>query len=72
MSRSVPEKFKNLGMIDWVSRSKFSVFSLEKYDDYQSNFVAADYQQITTSKPANKCLTAKQYCTSRLPANYHR
>lgn len=44
-------KFKKLGMIDWVSHGKFSVFSVEKYDDYQSNFVPADYQQITTSKP---------------------
>ncbi|WP_089613990.1 DNA replication protein [Escherichia coli] len=45
-------KFKKLGMIDWVSHGKFSVFSVEKYDDYQSSFVPADYQQITTSKPA--------------------
>ncbi|EFN3966969.1 DNA replication protein [Escherichia coli] len=45
-------KFKKLGMIDWVSHGKFSVFSVEKYDNYQSNFVPADYQQITTSKPA--------------------
>ncbi|MGN9184087.1 DNA replication protein [Escherichia coli] len=45
-------KFKKFGMIDWVSHGKFSVFSVEKYDDYQSNFVPADYQQITTSKPA--------------------
>ncbi len=45
-------KFKKLGMIDWVSHGKFSVFSVEKYDDYQSNFVPSDYQQITTSKPA--------------------
>lgn len=45
-------KFKKLGMIDWVSHGKFSVFSVEKYDDYQSNFVPADYQQITISKPA--------------------
>lgn len=45
-------KFKKLGMIDWVSHGKFSVFSVEKYDDYQSNFVPADYQQTTTSKPA--------------------
>lgn len=45
-------KFKKLGMIDWVSHGKFSVFSVVKYDDYQSNFVPADYQQITTSKPA--------------------
>ncbi|HFO8662693.1 TPA: DNA replication protein [Escherichia coli] len=45
-------KFKKLGMIDWVSHGKFSVFSVEKYDDYQSNFAPADYQQITTSKPA--------------------
>lgn len=45
-------KFKKLGMIDWVSHGKFSVFSVEKYDDYQSNFVPADCQQITTSNPA--------------------
>ncbi|HCP4254263.1 DNA replication protein [Escherichia coli] len=45
-------KFKKLGMIDWVSHGKFSVFSVEKYDDYQSSFVPADYQQITTLKPA--------------------
>nr|UWD73743.1 MAG: replisome organizer [Bacteriophage sp.] len=45
-------KFKKLGMIDWVSHGKFSVFSVAKYDDYQSNFVPADYQQITTAKPA--------------------
>ncbi|EEP4080637.1 DNA replication protein [Salmonella enterica subsp. salamae] len=44
-------KFKKLGMIDWVSHGKFSVFSVEKYDDYQSNFVPADYQQITSAKP---------------------
>ncbi|HGH5415657.1 TPA: DNA replication protein [Citrobacter freundii] len=44
-------KFKKLGMIDWVSHGKFSVFSVEKYDDYQSNFVPSDYQQITRSKP---------------------
>lgn len=42
-------KFKKLGMIDWVSHGKFSVFSVEKYDDYQSNFVPADYQQITSA-----------------------
>ncbi|MED0553854.1 DNA replication protein [Escherichia coli] len=46
-------KFKKLGMIDWVSHGKFSVFSVEKYDDYQSNFVPADYQQITTDKEYN-------------------
>ena len=46
-------KFKKLGMIDWVSHGKFSVFSVEKYDDYQSNFVPADYQQITTDKEFN-------------------
>ncbi|KZR30405.1 hypothetical protein [Enterobacter genomosp. S] len=44
-------KFKKLGMIDWVSHGKFSVFSVEKYDDYQSNFVPAEYQQITSAKP---------------------
>ncbi|EIH76760.1 DNA replication protein [Escherichia coli] len=50
-------KFKKLGMIDWVSHGKFSVFSIEKYDDYQSNFVPADYQQITTDKEYNNIIS---------------
>ncbi|HDJ8713994.1 TPA: DNA replication protein [Escherichia coli] len=50
-------KFKKLGMIDWVSHGKFSVFSVEKYDDYQSNFVPADYQQITTGKEYNNIIS---------------
>lgn len=50
-------KFKKLGMIDWVSHGKFSVFSVEKYDDYQSNFVPANYQQITTDKEYNNIIS---------------
>ncbi|HAJ8782469.1 TPA: DNA replication protein [Escherichia coli] len=50
-------KFKKLGMIDWVSHGKFSVFSVEKYDDYQSSFVPADYQQITTDKEYNNIIS---------------
>ncbi|HCU5512767.1 TPA: DNA replication protein [Escherichia coli] len=60
-------KFKKLGMIDWVSHGKFSVFSVEKYDDYQSNFVPADYQQITTSKPA-----IPMPASNTLPADYQQ
>ena len=60
-------KFKKLGMIDWVSHGKFSVFSVEKYDDYQSNFVPADYQQITTSKPAIPMSTS-----NTVPADYQQ
>jgi hypothetical protein len=44
-------KYQKLGMVDWVSHGKFSIFTLLKYDDYQSNYVPADYQQITSSKP---------------------
>ncbi len=44
-------KFKKLGMVSWVSNNKFSIISIEKYDDYQSNFVPADYQQITSANP---------------------
>ncbi|WP_326902171.1 DNA replication protein [Kosakonia cowanii] len=44
-------KFQKLGMVSWVSHGKFSVFTIVKYDDYQSNSVPADYQQITTAKP---------------------
>lgn len=43
-------KFKKLGMVSWISHGKFSVFTIVKYDDYQSNFVPADYQQITSAK----------------------
>ncbi|EFO2986390.1 DNA replication protein [Escherichia coli] len=60
-------KFKKLGMIDWVSHGKFSVFSVEKYDDYQSNFVPADYQQITTSKPA-----MPMPASNTVPADYQQ
>ncbi len=60
-------KFKKLGMIDWVSHGKFSVFSVEKYDDYQSNFVPADYQQITTSKPA-----ISMPASNAVPADYQQ
>ncbi|EFE8754501.1 DNA replication protein [Escherichia coli] len=60
-------KFKKLGMIDWVSHGKFSVFSVEKYDDYQSNFVPADYQQITTSKPA-----IQMPVSNTVPADYQQ
>lgn len=60
-------KFKKLGMIDWVSHGKFSVFSVEKYDDYQSNLVPADYQQITTSKPA-----IPMPASNTVPADYQQ
>ncbi|HBU7975208.1 TPA: DNA replication protein [Escherichia coli] len=60
-------KFKKLGMIDWVLHGKFSVFSVEKYDDYQSNFVPADYQQITTSKPA-----IPMPASNTVPADYQQ
>ncbi|MCV7777185.1 DNA replication protein [Escherichia coli] len=60
-------KFKKLGMIDWVSHGKISVFSVEKYDDYQSNFVPADYQQITTSKPA-----IPMPASNTVPADYQQ
>ncbi|HBQ4332862.1 TPA: DNA replication protein [Escherichia coli] len=60
-------KFKKLGMIDWVSHGKFSVFSVEKYDDYQSNFVPADYQKITTSKPA-----IPMPASNTVPADYQQ
>ncbi len=60
-------KFKKLGMIDWVSHGKFSVFSVEKYDDYQSTFVPADYQQITTSKPA-----IPMPASNTVPADYQQ
>ncbi|HAV8750549.1 TPA: DNA replication protein [Escherichia coli] len=60
-------KFKKLGMIDWVSHGKFSVFSVEKYDDYQSNFVPADYQQITTSKQA-----IPMPASNTVPADYQQ
>lgn len=60
-------KFKKLGMIDWVSHGKFSVFSVEKYDYYQSNFVPADYQQITTSKPA-----IPMPASNTVPADYQQ
>ncbi|HBX7998130.1 TPA: DNA replication protein [Klebsiella pneumoniae] len=75
-------KFQKLGMVDWVSHGKFSVFTIVKYDDYQSNYVPADYQQITTSSagvptpaeqpvPADyqKITTDKEYINNNLLPN---
>ncbi|WP_129678604.1 DNA replication protein [Klebsiella variicola] len=75
-------KFQKLGMVDWVSHGKFSVFTIVKYDDYQSNYVPADYQQITISNagaptpaeqpvPADyqKITTDKEYINNNLLPN---
>ena len=58
-------KFQKLGMVSWVSHGKFSVFTVEKYDDYQSNYVPADYQQITSSNPV-----APTHTEQTVPADY--
>ncbi|MFO4032138.1 DNA replication protein [Enterobacter hormaechei] len=60
-------KFQKLGMVSWVSHGKFSVFTIVKYDDYQSNYVPADYQQITSAKPDVAQLEAKS-----VPADYQQ
>lgn len=60
-------KFQKLGMVSWVSHGKFSVFTIVKYDDYQSNSVPADYQQITTAKP-----DVAQPVEKTLPADYQQ
>ncbi|WP_338826533.1 DNA replication protein [Escherichia coli] len=60
-------KFQKLGMVSWVSHGKFSVFTIVKYDDYQSNSVPADYQQITSAKPDVAQLEAKS-----VPAYYQQ
>lgn len=60
-------KYKKLGMINWVSHGKFSIFTVTKYDDYQLNSVPADYQQITTPKPATTVPSGKV-----VPADYQQ
>ena len=60
-------KFQKLGMVSWVSHGKFSVFTIVKYDDYQSNSVPADYQQITTAKP-----DVAQPVEKTVPADYQQ
>ena len=60
-------KFKKLGMVNWVSHGKFSVFTVEKYDDYQSNSVPADYQQITSSNSGTPTHAGKS-----VPADYQQ
>ena len=60
-------KFQRLGMVSWVSHGKFSVFTIVKYDDYQSNSVPADYQQITSAKPEVAQTVAKS-----VPADYQQ
>ncbi|HCM7360880.1 TPA: DNA replication protein [Klebsiella aerogenes] len=60
-------KFQKLGMVSWVSHGKFSVFTIVKYDDYQSNYVPADYQQITIAKP-----DVVQPVANNVPADYQQ
>ena len=60
-------KFQKLGMVSWVSHGKFSVFTIVKYDDYQSNFVPANYQHITRAKPE-----VAQPVANRVPADYQQ
>lgn len=60
-------KFQKLGMVSWVSHGKFSVFTIVKYDDYQSNYVPADYQQITIAKP-----DVAQSVANSVPADYQQ
>lgn len=52
-------KFQKLGMVSWVSQGKFSIFTIVKYDDYQSNFVPEDCQQIATSNPVTTMVTGQ-------------
>lgn len=60
-------KFQKLGMVSWISHGKFSVFTIVKYDDYQSNFVPADYQQITSANP-DAAMAAEEF----VPADYQQ
>ncbi|EAN3488429.1 DNA replication protein [Salmonella enterica] len=60
-------KFQKLGMVSWVSHGKFSVFTIVKYDDYQSNSVPADYKQITSAKP-----DMAPYAKESVPADYQQ
>lgn len=60
-------KFQKLGMLSWVSHGKFSIFTVVKYDDYQSNYVPADYQQITSANPDTP--TDGEEC---VPADYQQ
>ena len=60
-------KFQKLGMVSWVSHGKFSVFTIVKYDDYQSNSVPADYQQITSANPE-----VAQPVSKSVPADYQQ
>ncbi|HEE9988570.1 TPA: DNA replication protein [Citrobacter freundii] len=60
-------KFQKLGMVSWISHGKFSVFSIVKYDDYQSNYVPADYQQITSSNPYTPMIEKEH-----VPADYQQ
>ena len=60
-------KFQKLGMVSWVSHGKFSVFTIVKYDDYQSNSVPASYQQITSAKP-----DVAQPVAKSVPADYQQ
>lgn len=44
-------KFVSMEMIGAESNRKFTVISILKYDEYQSDFLPTDYQQITNANP---------------------
>lgn len=45
------KKFVSMGMISTDSNRKFTVITVQKYDDYQANFFPTDSQQIPNAKP---------------------
>ncbi|MGB3255905.1 MULTISPECIES: DNA replication protein [Buttiauxella] len=50
-------KFTKLGMISTETNKRFSIVTIEKYDDYQQNFVPTECQQSAIAKPVAPTLT---------------
>lgn len=51
-------KFTKLGMISTETNKRFSIVTIEKYDDYQQNLVPTECQQSAIAKPVAPTLTA--------------
>lgn len=51
-------KFTKLGMISTETNKRFSIVTIEKYDDYQQKLVPTECQQIANAKPVISTLSA--------------
>lgn len=60
-------KFVKMGMISTESNRKFTLITVLKYEEYQANFLPADYPQLTSGNPHESKASGEV-----LPADYQQ